>query len=317
MKLNEAKDAFLWDCESIRKRAHHTIRAYRLDLDRFVTFAGRDRLAVDCDKVTLRDYVKYLFDVRGLSEASANRHVATLRSFYRWVTDQHEGVGNPLTDARIRIKIPSRLPRLISRSDVRALLSADEGLSPCERRHADMTAAVAAELLFATGIRVGELAALKDEDVDIEEGVLRIVGKGNRERRVFVPEDGLKHILRQYREARNSSNPTADTFLVNGRGASASPECIRRLIRELGERVGIAQRITPHMFRHSIATYLLEEGVDIRYVQRLLGHRSISTTEIYTHVADATLRTRINALHPRRSILGKDQRTELVKRKPI
>jgi Site-specific recombinase XerD len=303
MNLHEATEAFLSYCESIRKLSPHTIRAYRLDLGRFAGFAGGDRTVLACDKALLQDYVKFLFDVRGLCEASTHRHVATLRSFFRWVTDQTDGAANPLADARIRIRIPSRLPRVIPRADIRTLLS--DGAVSVGRRHAEMTAAVAAELLFATGMRVSELSALKDGDVDIDEGVLRILGKGNRERRVFVPDD-LKDILRRYREARRSSNPTADTFLINGRGGCASAQCIRRLIRELGERVGVTKRITPHMFRHSIATYLLEEGVDIRYVQRLLGHRSISTTEIYTHVADASLRIRINECHPRRSILRGD-----------
>ncbi|MGK2856841.1 MAG: tyrosine-type recombinase/integrase [Thermoanaerobaculia bacterium] len=302
MKLTEAKDAFLTYCESIRKLSHHTIRAYRLDLKRFVGFAGDELPTLACDKALLQNYVKFLFDVRSLSEASAHRHVATLRSFFRWVTDQTESAVNPLVAARIRIRIPSRLPRVIPRRDVRALLS--EGATA--EKHEDVTAVVAAELLFATGMRVSELSALKDGDVDLDEGVLRILGKGNRERRVFVPDDDLKEILRRYRRTRRASAPTVDTFLVNGRGGRPSAQYIRRQVRELGERAGVKKRITPHMFRHSVATYLLEEGVDIRYVQRLLGHRNISTTEMYTHVADASLRTRINECHPRKSILRRD-----------
>src|SRR4029078_2856423 len=109
-----------------------------------------------------------------------------------------------------------------------------------------------------------------------------------------------------YRALRAELASTATTFLVNSRGGAASPEFIRRLIRSRGEAAAVRQRITPHMFRHSVATYLLEEGVDIRHVQRLLGHRSIATTEIYTHVADASLRMRITERHPRKSIVASE-----------
>ncbi|MEK6374916.1 MAG: tyrosine-type recombinase/integrase [Acidobacteriota bacterium] len=167
---------------------------------------------------------------------------------------------------------------------------------------ADLTAYVATELLFATGMRVAELASLLDAAVDVEDGTITIVGKGNRQRRVFVPDE-LKSLLRDYRTARDRCASTAGTFLINSRGDAASPQMIRRLVRLHGERSAVRDRVTPHMFRHSVATYLLEEGVDIRYVQRLLGHRSISTTEIYTHVADAALKLRITERHPRRGIV--------------
>lgn len=151
-------------------------------------------------------------------------------------------------------------------------------------------------------MRVAELASLLDAAVDVEDGTITIVGKGNRQRRVFVPDE-LKSLLRDYRTARDRCASTAGTFLINSRGDAASPQMIRRLVRLHGERSAVRDRVTPHMFRHSVATYLLEEGVDIRYVQRLLGHRSISTTEIYTHVADAALKLRITERHPRRGIV--------------
>jgi integrase/recombinase XerD len=195
--------------------------------------------------------------------------------------------------------MPKRLPRVIAKADLRRLL-----LHSPPDAFSDLTAYVATELLFATGMRVSELASLLDAAVDVEEGTITIIGKGNRERRVFVPDD-LKSVLRDYRIARDRCACFADTFLINSRGAAASPQMIRRLIRLHGERSAVRDRVTPHMFRHSVATYLLEEGVDIRYVQRLLGHRSISTTEIYTHVADAALKVRITERHPRRGIVGR------------
>jgi site-specific recombinase XerD len=296
--IRDAASEFIRHCQSIRKLSPHTIRAYELDLARFTQFLGRRKAVASCDKTVIHDYVRHLFDVRSLKEASVKRHLATLRSFFRWLEEEHDAIEDPFRGARIRIRMPRRLPRVIARADLRRLL-----LHTPPPQFSDLTAYVATELLFATGMRVSELAGLLDHAVDLEDGTITIIGKGNRQRRVFVPDE-LKSVLHDYRTARDRTPSTAATFLINSRGAAASPQMIRRLIRLHGERSAVRDRVTPHMFRHSVATYLLEEGVDIRYVQRLLGHRSISTTEIYTHVADAALKVRITERHPRRGIVG-------------
>jgi len=298
--FRDAATQFIRHCQSIRKLSPHTVRAYELDLARFSHFLGRRAAVAICDKSVIQNYVRHLFDVRSLKEASVKRHLATLRSFFHWLEDDgEEVVEDPFRGARIRIRMPKRLPRVIARSDLRRLLLHDR-----PHTFADLTAYVATELLFATGMRVSELASLLDSAVDVDEGTITIIGKGNRQRRVFVPDE-LKSLLRDYRIVRDRCPSTAETFLINSRGDAASPQMIRRLVRLHGERSAVRDRVTPHMFRHSVATYLLEEGVDIRYVQRLLGHRSISTTEIYTHVADAALKVRITERHPRRGIVGR------------
>jgi site-specific recombinase XerD len=296
--FRDAASTFIRHCQSIRKLSPHTIRAYELDLARFSQFFGKRAVVAACDKTVIHNYVRHLFDVHTLKESSVKRHLATLRSLFRWLEEDDQGIEDPFRGARIRIRMPKRLPRVIARADLRRLLLHDQPPA-----FADLTAYVATELLFATGMRVSELAGLLDAAVDVEDGTITIIGKGNRQRRVFVPDD-LKSLLSDYRIARDRCPSTADTFLVNSRGDAASPQMIRRLVRLHGERSKVRDRVTPHMFRHSVATYLLEEGVDIRYVQRLLGHRSISTTEIYTHVADAALKVRITEKHPRRGIVG-------------
>jgi len=297
VQFRDAASAFIRHCRSIRKLSPHTVRAYELDLARASQFLGRRAAVAACDRATIHDYVRHLFDVRALKESSVKRHLATLRSFFRWLEEDRGEIEDPFRGTRIRIRMPKRLPRVIARSDLRRLLRGEGATT-----FADLTAYVATELLFATGMRVSELASLLDAAVDLEEGTITIVGKGNRQRRVFVPEE-IKALLRDYRVARDRCANEADTFLINSRGAPASPQHIRRLVRTHGERCAVRERVTPHMFRHSVATYLLEEGVDIRYVQRLLGHRSISTTEIYTQVADAALKVRITERHPRRTIV--------------
>jgi site-specific recombinase XerD len=297
MLFRDAASSFIRHCQSIRKLSSHTIRAYELDLAGFSQFLGTRAAVAACDKTVIHNYVRHLFDVRSLKESSVKRHLATLRSLFHWLEEEESGVEDPFRGARIRIRMPKRLPRVIARADLRRLLvhAPPHGFS-------DLTAYVATELLFATGMRVSELAGLLDAAVDVEDGTITIIGKGNRQRRVFVPDD-LKSLIRDYRTVRDRC-ASADTFLVNSRGDAASPQMIRRLVRLHGERSDVRDRVTPHMFRHSVATYLLEEGVDIRYVQRLLGHRSISTTEIYTHVADAALKVRITERHPRRGIVA-------------
>src|SRR5688572_12860706 len=157
----------------------------------------------------MHDYVRHLFDVRALKESSVKRHLATLRSFFRWLEDEGQVSEDPFRGARIRIRMPKRLPRVIARADLRRLLLHDRPHS-----FADLTGYVATELLFATGMRVSELAGLLDAAVDVDEGTITIIGKGNRQRRVFVPDE-LKSLIRDYRTARDHASTSADTFLVN------------------------------------------------------------------------------------------------------
>jgi integrase/recombinase XerD len=300
MRIDQACEEFLRDCANVRKLSEHTTRAYRLDLARFTRFAGAKAEVTSFDRTVLLQYVEHLFTEHHLKETSAKRHVASLRSLFRWLEDGGRVPDDPFRGAKLRIRLPRRLPRVLSRAELATIL---------EHRPAgdfsSITARISAELLFATGIRVAELASIRDDDIDLTAGVITIIGKGSRQRRVYIPDADIRELVVAYRHARNAREHTTESFLVNSRGGPASPQYIRRLVRTLGENAALTRRVTPHMFRHSVATYLLEEGVDIRYVQRLLGHRSIVTTEIYTHVADAALKSRVIERHPRKVILGR------------
>lgn len=298
MRIDHACAEFLRDCANVRKLSEHTVRAYRLDLARFTRFAGARADVGSFDRNTLTKYVEHLFTEHRLKETSAKRHVASVRSLFRWLEDGGRVPDDPFRGARIRIRLPRRLPRVLSRAELATILEHRAGSD-----FGSLTGRVATELLFATGIRVAELASLRDEDIDLTAGVISIIGKGSRQRRVYIPDSDIRDLIVAYRCERDSRDREVESFLVNSRGGAASPQYIRRLVRQLGESAALTRRVTPHMFRHSVATYLLEEGVDIRYVQRLLGHRSIVTTEIYTHVADAALKSRVVERHPRKTIL--------------
>lgn len=298
MRIDRACEEFLRDCANVRKLSEHTTRAYRLDLARFTLFAGPRKNVTSVERTVLIQYVEHLFGEHHLKETSAKRHVASVRSLFRWLEDAGHVAEDPFRGVRVRIKLPRRLPRVLSRAELASMLE-----HPVTTDFGSVTARLAAELLFATGIRVAELATLRDDDIDLTAGVITIIGKGSRQRRVYVPDSEIRELIVAYRLARDTRERTTESFLINSRGGAASPQYIRRLVRQLGEDAALTRRVTPHMFRHSVATYLLEEGVDIRYVQRLLGHRSIVTTEIYTHVADAALKSRVIERHPRKSIL--------------
>ena len=157
VEFRGAASEFIRHCQSIRKLSPHTARAYELELNRFSEFFGGSALVATCDRTVIHNYVRHLFDVRALKESSVKRHLATLRSFFHWLEEDGRGIDDPFRGARIRIRMPKRLPRVIARADLRRLLRHDGALT-----FADLTAYVATELLFATGMRVSELASLRD-----------------------------------------------------------------------------------------------------------------------------------------------------------
>ena len=192
---------------------------------------------------------------------------------------------SPFAEVQIQVRIPTRLPRCLSRQDVAALLSAADEI--------DSTTRLSLRLLLTTGVRVGELVHIRVSDVDTQQQTVRIFGKGSRERQVFLPCKELAEDVQSYTSTRRYSAASDDHLLQNRRGRPMSTAAIRRRVRILGQTAGLSRKVTPHMLRHTAATGLLEAGVDIRLVQRLLGHHSISTTQIYTHVSDAVLKAAV------------------------
>jgi len=192
----------------------------------------------------------------------------------------------------VRIKLPARLPRALTLTEAKKLLgyakrAADSG---GEKLTQELSTQVAIEIMLATGIRVGELVSIRLENIDIESGALTIMGKGHRERKVYIVNDGAISTLESYLKKRNRITSFEQTLLLNSQGNPVTTDQIRKWVRDAAESAGIKRRITPHMLRNPAATFLLEAGLDIRYVQKLLGHRSISTTQIYTHVTDTGLK---------------------------
>jgi integrase/recombinase XerD len=284
MRVSAAADAFLRYCAEEKHLSENTLEAYRQDLIEFKRFIGKPR---DVSAVTGADVLEYrnaLCERRNLAPATVKRRLACLRTFFAWLVRRDQLATTPFAKTELRIRLPARLPRCLERRDLKRLMGT--------RNENGADAALAIALLLATGMRVGELASLRLDDVDPFSGRLCILGKGSRERTAFVTDAQLRKELQDYVQQRHGvAGDGARPLLVDSRGRPLSAARIRAAIVTAGRNACVARRITPHMLRHTAATMLLESGTDIRFVQRLLGHRSILTTQIYTHVSDRALQT--------------------------
>jgi integrase/recombinase XerD len=196
------------------------------------------------------------------------------------------------------------LPKTIPLHTVEAFLTTiynqrTKAKTDYQKRNALRDAAVA-ELLFATGMRISELCTLKNEDVNLYDGTILIYGKGDKERRIQIGNDAVIHILEEYQNDFQTEMKRCNHFFANQSGRALSDQAVRRMINKYTSLAAIDLHITPHMFRHTFATSLLEADVDIRYIQEMLGHSSINVTEIYTHVAVAKQRDILTTKHPRK-----------------
>jgi integrase/recombinase XerD len=220
--------------------------------------------------------------------ATVKRKIAAVRAFIR-------ATNEPLAlktfgSWKLKIRAPSRLPRAIARRELASLLkSANQPFAISASD--DNTTHMCLSLLASTGLRVSELCALRISDVRPTTGEIMVMGKGARERVVIVVNQQVRNALETYVASVREKNQPVDTLFRNRRGRPLSPQCLRLRLHSIVRKAATSRRITPHMLRHTAATLLLEGGVDIRFVQKLLGHASIATTQIYTHVSDRALRS--------------------------
>ncbi|HUB16102.1 MAG TPA: tyrosine-type recombinase/integrase [Acetobacteraceae bacterium] len=284
MDTGTASEEFLIYCERERHLSANTLAAYQQDVAEFL----RHEAPSTVGQITgehLVAYSRYLSSVRRLAPASVKRRLACLRAFCAWLVRRKVLPVHPFAQVEIRVRIPARLPRCLSDDETKAMVGAAQ--------RSDDTTRLALVLLLVTGVRVGELADVRTSDVDTTQGTVRINGKGNRERQVFLPDPALASEVSEYVAHRQPGANAGDRLLLTKRGKAASASHIRSRIKALGREAGLSRKVTPHMLRHTAATSLLEAGVDIRLVQRLLGHQSIATTQIYTHVSDRMLKTAV------------------------
>ena len=271
-----------------------TIKAYRIDLQQFIDFTEDTWV----DKDTLNQYIKHLN--QHFAPRSVKRKLASVRAFYHEMEMSGELEENPFNKLHIRIHSPQQLPRIIPEQIVQALLqSAYDAYTQGDREV--LRDIVVLELLFSTGLRVSELCALSKDTFLISDSGLRLLvkGKGRKERVIQITTPELLQLVQTYCDVFSKEIQEQGAILYNRRGRPISPQPVRRIINKYLNRIDASNHVTPHMFRHTFATSLLEAGMDIRYIQSLLGHSSISTTQIYTHVTARQQTLLLAEKHPR------------------
>ncbi len=299
--MRQAVDSFLNYMAVERGVSPNTLTAYRNDLYQLVEYLIADRGHADngcwsdIDGQVLAEYVLRLHE-RGYSDATRARKVASAKSMFGFLFEEDHISRNPTEDLSSP-RLGSSLPDILSVEDVERLLaSAATGDSPEASRDRTML-----ELLYASGMRVSELVSLDLEDVDLEQGSVRCFGKGSKERVVPIHPKAVS-LLRSYLDEARPAMATrrsAQSLFLNQRGDRLSRQGFWLILKKYVQRAGITRKLTPHTLRHSFATHLLRGGAPLRHVQELLGHVSITTTQVYTHLTSEHVRAEYDGAHPR------------------
>jgi integrase/recombinase XerD len=290
-------DTYITYLRDVRRMSPNTVESYARDLGLLGTFA--DKRGVDVEALERRDLEAFvrLMMSSGLAPRSVARAVACVRGFYRFVAVEQKQDGSPADDLR-----PPRawaaLPKFLSLEEVDRLLAQPDTSTARGLRDKALI-----EVLYATGLRVSELVALRAGDLNLDEGYLTCIGKGDKQRMVPLGHEAADWVRRYIRDGRPAMlrKKTSPWLFVNARdGGPLSRVGFWKVLKEYGIKAGISRDLSPHALRHSFATHLLERGADLRMIQLMLGHADLSTTQIYTHVLEARLRVVYDKFHPRK-----------------
>ena len=302
MELQKVLADYMDHCRYRKELNEKTLKAYRIDLHQFSDFAAGNENPFGRELID--QYVTELH--KRFQPKTVKRKIASLKAFIHFLEYQELLEINPFSKLDIRFREPKLLPKTIPFHVIQQYLLTiyeqyHKPQTDCRKRNILRDIAVN-ELLFATGVRISELCSLEDKDIDLDNGNILIYGKGAKERLIQIGNEEVLAAVKEYRrEFRKDINDTG-YFFINCRGKKLSEQSVRNMIDRYADAAGITMHITPHMFRHSFATLLLEEDVDIRYIQKMLGHSSITTTEIYTHVSIAKQKNILTTKHPRNYI---------------
>lgn len=304
-KLNTQLEKFIYYEEVILGKSYNTIKSYKKDILQFIEYIDKNEGIKDFDEVeiiTFRSFIAYLNSdsnendeksSSSVGKRSINRKISALRTFFKYLNEQ-EIVKNNKVGYISMPKFEKGLPTVLNKDDIdkiRAVINTDKITGVRDR--------LIVELLYSSGIRASELIDMSEHMINMSEREIRVIGKGNKERITFFSQNAekwLKHYIDL--KKRDYKNYDSSVIFVNSRGEKLNSRSLRRLITDYAKKADINKEVTPHVFRHSFATTLLNKGIDIRYLQELLGHSSISTTQIYTHVSKALLREVYMNAHP-------------------
>jgi integrase/recombinase XerC len=292
--MERALRAFIRHLRDERNASPHTLRAYGRDVEQFSLHLrrvlGRAPRPGDANHLMVRSFLGELHR-RGVRKVTAARKLASLRTFFRYLSREGVVNSNPAR-AVLAPRLERRLAAHLDEATVRSVLEVPGATD------IDLRARAVLELLYATGIRCAELVGLDVADVDLEGRMVRVLGKGRKERVVPFGQPA-RRALRDYLPARLRAHPRSDAVFVNRNGSRLTDRYVRKIVRRQMARVASASKVSPHVFRHSFATHLLQRGADLRAIQELLGHASLSTTQRYAHVETRYLLDVYRKAHPR------------------
>lgn len=303
--LNRYTAEYLSYCEYRKRLNFKTLKAYRIDLNQYSVFCNSSMDFLS--RNTLDLYITELH--KHYKSKSVKRKIASLKAFFHYLEYADLLVQNPFDKLDVHFREAKLLPKTIPFHSIQKFLSVlyaqkNQAASTYQLRCCLRDIAVI-ELLFATGMRISELCSLRPSDIDLENNTVLIYGKGAKERILQLGNPEVISALMLYQDSFKADISDCGYFFVNKQKHKLSDQSVRFMINRYADLAGIEQHITPHMFRHSFATLLLEQDVDIRYIQKMLGHSSISTTEIYTHVSSAKQKDILVNKHPRNFMVVK------------
>lgn len=300
--LQKHTNDFLDDCRYMKGLNSKTLKAYSIDLRQFFEFCTD---GIWDKKEVVEDYIKRLYSK--YKPKTAKRKIACLKAFFHYLENNDLIISSPFHKIVIKRREPMVLPKVIPVPTLTKMLEsayrlhAEEGHSACFYRFTVRDIAVM-ELLFATGIRVYELCNLKPNDINLKEKCIKVYGKGSKERYIQLTNKDVISALKNYQKMYADEIGEIGYYFINNRGDKISEQSVRFMVNKYAKLADSDLHITPHMFRHTVATLLLEEDVDIRYIQELLGHSSITTTQIYTHISLNAQKRILTKKHPRNKL---------------
>lgn len=307
-KINEHIEIYLEYCKYRKRLDYKTLKAYRIDLKQYACYtnAFEDFFS----KNILDSYLTILH--KQYKPKTVKRKIASLKAFFHYLSYQEILSENPFDKLDIRFREAKLLPKTIPFHSLQTFLSTlytQKKLAQTDyQRRCCIRDIAVIELLFATGMRICELCSLRPQNIDLENNTVRIYGKGSKERILQVGNPDVLSALKLYYETFQDDIEICGYFFVNRLCHKLSDQSVRFMINHYARLANLDQHITPHMFRHSFATLLLEQDVDIRYIQQMLEHSSISTTEIYTHVSNGKQKDILFHRHPRNfMVVGRDE----------
>lgn len=308
-KINEAIQDFLFHCKFERNLSKKTIISYKTDLNQFEKFLHANVLTTKLsliDKIILKGFIKEISTWR---PRTIKRKIATLKAMFNYFEYEDKILINPFRKMRIRIKTPVNIPIVLTKYEITKLikyvytLKKKHMCKSCYSYFEIIRDIAVLELLFATGIRVSELCMLKTSNVVNNYDSILVNGKGNKERIIHICHKDIRKSLKEYNDLFIDKRNGSAYFFINRLNKRISDQSIRLMVRKHALKTGLSKNVTPHTFRHTFATLLLEEGVDLKYIQQFLGHSSIMTTQIYTHVSNKKQKKILIAKHPRREFV--------------